>query len=108
VAIVSALLHDPSVFVIDEPMVGLDPHHARTVKDVLKERSLAGMTSSSPPTSSAWPRTRRPHRHHAPGPLDRLGTRDQLRTQSGADGPLEQTFLALTAHEANLTAPSGR
>src|SRR5437868_12981272 len=44
VAIVSALLHDPEVFVIDEPMVGLDPHHARVVKDVLKERSLAGMT----------------------------------------------------------------
>jgi len=32
------------VFVIDEPMVGLDPQHARVVKDVLKERSLAGMT----------------------------------------------------------------
>src|SRR5687767_14546438 len=44
VAIVSALLHDPEVFVIDEPMVGLDPHHARVVKDVLKERSLRGMT----------------------------------------------------------------
>src|ERR1035438_40472 len=44
VAIVSALLHDPDVFVIDEPMVGLDPQHARVVKDVLKERALAGMT----------------------------------------------------------------
>src|ERR1051325_2657468 len=42
VAIVSALLHDPEVFVIDEPMVGLDPHHSRVVKDVLKERSNAG------------------------------------------------------------------
>ena len=31
VAIVSALLHDPEVFVIDEPMVGLDPFHARVV-----------------------------------------------------------------------------
>ncbi|MGA2281464.1 MAG: ABC transporter ATP-binding protein, partial [Verrucomicrobiota bacterium] len=44
VAIVSALLHDPEVFVIDEPMVGLDPQHARVVKDVLKERSVKGMT----------------------------------------------------------------
>ena len=44
IAIVSALLHDPEVFVIDEPMVGLDPHHARIVKDVLKQRSREGMT----------------------------------------------------------------
>src|ERR1700677_489870 len=39
VAIVWALLHAPEVFVVDEPMVGLDPHHARVVKDILKERS---------------------------------------------------------------------
>src|SRR4029079_10252163 len=44
VAIVSALLHNPEVFIIDEPMVGLDPHHARVVKDILKERSRMGMT----------------------------------------------------------------
>jgi ABC-2 type transport system ATP-binding protein len=43
-AIASALLHDPKVIVIDEPMVGLDPVHARTVKREIKERSEAGAT----------------------------------------------------------------
>ncbi|MBL9115995.1 MAG: ABC transporter ATP-binding protein [Verrucomicrobiaceae bacterium] len=43
-AIAAALVHEPKVFVIDEPMVGLDPIHARTVKQELKARSQAGMT----------------------------------------------------------------
>jgi len=35
------------------------------------------------------------------GRLIALGTRDELRKQSGAAGALEQTFLALTSQEAN-------
>ena len=102
VAIVSALLHDPEVFVIDEPMVGLDPHHARVVKDVLKERSRAGMTVflSTHQLSVAEEMADRIGIIHQ-GRLIALGTREELRRQSGADGPLEQTFLTLTAQEAN-------
>jgi ABC-2 type transport system ATP-binding protein len=103
VAIVSALLHDPEVFVIDEPMVGLDPHHARVVKDVLKERTLAGMTVflSTHQLSVAEEMAERIGIIHQ-GRLIAVGTREELRRQSGATGPLEQTFLALTAQEANV------
>ena len=44
IAIVSALMHNPEVFVLDEPMVGLDPHHQYILKEVLKERAAEGMT----------------------------------------------------------------
>lgn len=43
-AIASALLHEPKVFIIDEPMVGLDPLHARVVKEELKKLSRSGTT----------------------------------------------------------------
>ena len=104
VAIASALLHDPEVFVIDEPMVGLDPHHARVVKDILKERSVLGMTVflSTHQLSVAEEMADRIGIIHQ-GKLIAVGTRDELRKQSGAAGALEETFLALTAQEANLT-----
>lgn len=100
VAIVSALMHDPEVFIIDEPMVGLDPHHARIVKDVLKERSQNGMTVflSTHQLSVAEEVADRIGIIHQ-GKIIAVGTHDELRKQSGVSGALEQAFLALTAEQ---------
>lgn len=102
IAIVSALLHDPEVFVIDEPMVGLDPQHSRVVKDVLKERSLDGMTVlvSTHQLSIAEEMSDRIGIIHG-GKLIAVGSREELRRQSGAAGALEEIFLSLTANPAN-------
>jgi ABC-2 type transport system ATP-binding protein len=109
VAIVSALLHEPEVFVIDEPMIGLDPQHARVVKDILKERSRAGMTVflSTHQLSVAEELADRIGIIHQ-GRLIAVGTRDELRKRSGAEGPLEQTFLALTAEEQTTAVEHGK
>lgn len=39
----SALLHTPRVLVIDEPMIGLDPHSIRLVKDLLQAEVANGL-----------------------------------------------------------------
>lgn len=40
----AALLHEPELLVVDEPMVGLDPHSIRLVKDLLKSYANSGKT----------------------------------------------------------------
>lgn len=99
VAIVSALLHDPEVLVIDEPMVGLDPQHARVVKDILKERTRTGMTVflSTHQLSVAEEMADRIGIMHQ-GRMVAVGTAEELRKQSGERGALEEVFLAATAN----------
>lgn len=102
VALVSALLHDPEILVIDEPMVGLDPQHARVVKDILRERSRTGVTvlvSTHQLSIAEEIADRIGIMHH--GRLIAAGSPEELRRQSGACGPLEEVFLALTAQETD-------
>lgn len=105
VAIASALLHRPEVFVIDEPMVGLDPHHARVVKDILKERTLLGMTVflSTHQINVAEEMADRIGIIHC-GKLAAVGTAEELRRASGNNGALESVFLSITEPS---TASSG-
>jgi ABC-2 type transport system ATP-binding protein len=106
VVIASALLHEPRVLVIDEPMVGLDPQHARVIKDILKERTQKGMTVFLSTHQLYIAEEMADHigiMHH--GKLIAMGTADELRKRSGEKG-LEDVFLSLTAKpaDAKLTA----
>ena len=98
ITIAAALVHDPSVIVIDEPMVGLDPRSARIVKDTLKQKSRAG--------ASIFMST---HSLQVAEELcDRIGiikngrlifadTQDQLQQyKKQYDGKFESVFLELT------------
>jgi ABC-2 type transport system ATP-binding protein len=103
----SALLHEPKVIIIDEPMVGLDPTHARIVKDELKARSLAGTTIflSTHTLSVAEEMADRVGIIHR-GRLIALGTVEELRQQSKETGQLESVFLALIGAGADKQAAS--
>jgi len=37
-----ALIHDPKLFILDEPLTGLDAASARLVKTILQDRAAAG------------------------------------------------------------------
>ena len=93
--IASALLHEPRVFIIDEPMVGLDPMHARIVKQEFRDRSRAGMTIflSTHQLSVAEEMADRIGIIHR-GQMIALGTVAELRAKSHEKGGLERVFLS--------------
>lgn len=101
-AIAAALLHDPKVIIIDEPMIGLDPVHMRIVKEELKARSQAGVTifMSTHLLNIAEELADRIGIIHG-GRLVALGTMAELRSGAGGDSAeLEHIFLSLMREAA--------
>jgi ABC-2 type transport system ATP-binding protein len=109
VALAGALIHDPSLIILDEPLTGLDAGSARQVKNVLRERVRAGATVIMT-THILEVAERMADRIGVitRGKLIAEGTLEELRHQAGnkantgaGDGAsLEDTFLALVAEPA--------
>jgi ABC-2 type transport system ATP-binding protein len=94
----SALLHDPPVLVVDEPMVGLDPKSVRLVKDLMRSRTARTRTvfmSTHTLAVAEEIADRIGIIDH--GKMVFLGTQDELRARlSPRETSLEQLFLRLT------------
>jgi ABC-2 type transport system ATP-binding protein len=106
VVFASALVHEPRVLVVDEPLVGLDPRSARIVKNlfVSQARSGAAVLMSIHLLAIAEELA------DTIGIVDRgrmltVGTLAQLREQAQHDGSLEDLFLKLTG---KINSPTGR
>ncbi len=94
----AALLHDPEVLVVDEPMVGLDPVAIMKVKDLFKRLASKGKTvfMSTHTLAIAEETCHRIGIIHQ-GRLKATGTPEDLKRETGMDdADLEQAFLQLT------------
>ncbi len=103
IVLCTALLHEPRVLLLDEPLSGLDPHSARRVKETLREfcRRGGAVLLSTHTLEVAERLCDRVGILHQ-GRLIAEGTMDDLRAQAhGAAGAtLEDLFLQLTGGEA--------
>jgi ABC-2 type transport system ATP-binding protein len=102
VALAGALVHDPRLIILDEPLTGLDAVSARHVKGLLQDRVRAGCTVIMT-THILEVAERMADRIGviAAGRLVAEGTLAELRQQNGhTDTSLEDLFIALVNVEA--------
>ena len=102
VALAGALVHDPRLIILDEPLTGLDAGVARLVKDVLMEKVRAGSTVVMT-THILEIAERMADRIGviSQGRLIAQGTLAELRHQMGdAGASLEDLFLAIVDGKA--------
>ncbi|GAA5503040.1 linearmycin resistance ATP-binding protein LnrL [Deinococcus xinjiangensis] len=106
VVIISAMLPDPPVLIVDEPMVGLDPHAARQVRELFrghadKGRTVLLTTHSLPLAEAVCDRIVVLDRGKVLGE----GSMDELRAQTGTEAggvhgdSLERIFFRLIEEE---------
>ncbi len=104
----AALVHDPALLVVDEPMVGLDPRGARMLKDMFRERAKAGLTifMSTHSLSVAEEIADRLAIINR-GKIVAIGTLDEIYAQARS-GPadLEKVFLDIISDGEDNTATS--
>ncbi|WP_395647145.1 ABC transporter ATP-binding protein [Terricaulis sp.] len=103
-SLAGALIHDPKLLMLDEPLTGLDASIARQVKDLLQQRARAGGTiilTTHLLDVAERMATRIGIIQH--GRLLAEGTLEELRGRAGGGATLEDVYLSLVG-AANVEA----
>ncbi len=104
----SALLHQPRMIVVDEPMVGLDPRSARILKDLFRTFADAGGTIFlSTHTLEVAEALCDRIAILARGEIIAFGSMDDLREQAAGGGDLEEIFLKVTGGDEMADVVAG-
>ncbi len=98
-SLISALVHDPDLWILDEPIVGLDPKSAFILKQMMRCHADAGNTVFfSTHIMEIAERVCDRLGIIGDGEIKFVGTVDELRGLRG-EGSLEELFLEVTASE---------
>lgn len=97
ICLIGALIHEPEVFILDEPMVGLDPKSAFRLKEIMRQRcdngkSVFFSTHVMEVAEKICDRLAIINN----GVIIAVGTLDEIKQQAEDEGSLEQIFLELT------------
>ncbi len=110
-SLIAALLHDPEILVLDEPIVGLDPRAAFTLKETMKKLCTAGKTVFfSTHIMEVAERLCDRVGIISRGELVAAAPLEELRARAGEkDATLEKLFLEMTDENARARGgdPSG-
>lgn len=100
IMVMGALLHNPSIWILDEPLTGLDPNSAFILKDMMREHASAGNTvlfSTHVLEIAEKLCDQVAIINH--GKIIFTGTLEELKAQYPKDASLESIFLEMTQHE---------
>lgn len=97
ISLISALISDPDVLILDEPMVGLDPKSSFNLKNIMRERCDRGKSVFfSSHVMEVVEKICDRIIIINKGKIIAEGTIDELKNHSNYQGDLEQLFLELT------------
>ena len=99
IMVMGALIHDPSVWILDEPLTGLDPKAAYELKEMMREHAAAGKSVLfSTHVLEVAEKLCDKVAIINKGRMIFLGTLDMLRAQFPEEKTLEEIFLELMEH----------